>query len=77
MTQKLSNGNVLLLPMNNRICQQGRKGRSRGSARWTAAALVLVLFLFGVATSAQAAWYDSNWQYRKKLTIDYKKLGRH
>ena len=37
--------------------------------------LIVVVALVGIATSAQAAWYDSNWQYRKKLTIDYTKVG--
>jgi hypothetical protein len=37
--------------------------------------LILILALFGIATSVEAAWYDSNWQYRKKLTIDYTKVG--
>jgi hypothetical protein len=40
-----------------------------------AAALIAVLALFSFATSAQAAWYNSNWQYRKVLTIDYTKVG--
>jgi hypothetical protein len=61
--------------MNNKICQQGRKVHSRGSVGWVATALIAVLALFSVATSAQAAWYDSNWQYRKMLTIDYTKVG--
>ena len=75
MTQELANGDVFLLPMKNKKCQQGRKSHSCGRVGWTVAALVVVLTLFGIATSAHAAWYNSNWQYRKKLTIDYNEVG--
>jgi hypothetical protein len=34
-----------------------------------------VVFCFLSTVSAYADWYDSNWQYRKKLTIDYTKVG--
>jgi hypothetical protein len=64
-----------LLPIKNKICQQGKERYSRCRKRWIAAALIALLALFSFATSAQAAWYDSNWQYRKKLTIDYTKVG--
>ena len=73
--QEPANGDVCLLPVKNKICQQGRKVRSRSSIGWIAAALIAVLALFSATTSAQAAWYDSNWQYRKVLTIDYTKVG--
>ena len=55
MTQELSNGAVCLLPMNHKICQQGRKVRSRARLGWIAAALIAVLALFSVSISAQAA----------------------
>jgi hypothetical protein len=35
-----------MLPMNNSICHQWRKDRSRGSVRWIAAALITVVVLF-------------------------------
>ena len=55
MTQEIANGEVFLLPSNNKISRQGRKHHSRGRLRRTAAALVVILALFGAATSAQAA----------------------
>ena len=33
-------------------------------------AALLIVVLSALAADAQAAWYDSNWQYRKALTID-------
>jgi hypothetical protein len=52
MTQELSTADVWMLPMNNRICQQGRKSHSRGSLRWIAAALIAVLALLSVTAPA-------------------------
>jgi hypothetical protein len=75
MTQKLANRGVRLLPMNNKTCHQGRKVHSPRRVGWIAAALIAVLALLSVATPAQAAWYNSSWLYRKKLTIDYTKVG--
>jgi len=46
----------------------------RGAGR-IVAALLAVLALLSVATPAQAAWYNSSWQYRKALTIDYTRVG--
>jgi hypothetical protein len=37
--------------------------------------LLAVIFCFLNATATHAAWYNSNWQYRKKLTIDSTKVG--
>jgi subtilisin-like proprotein convertase family protein len=58
MTQELANGDASLLPMNNR-CQQRRKGRSRGRVGWIAGALIAVMALFSLATSAQAVTYSN------------------
>jgi hypothetical protein len=69
MTQELANGDVFLLPMNNKRSQQERKRHGRGSARWIVSALTAFKALFSIATSAQAAWYNSKWQYRKKPNI--------
>ncbi|HVO82827.1 MAG TPA: DUF2341 domain-containing protein, partial [Syntrophobacteria bacterium] len=38
-------------------------------------ALVALVLLLAFVSSAHAAWYSANWQYRKKLTIDYTKVG--
>ena len=46
MTQERAHGDVCLLPMNSKRCQQGRKGRSRGSVWWIAAALIVMFALF-------------------------------
>jgi hypothetical protein len=46
MRQELANQDVCLLPMNNKICHQGRKVHSLGSVVWIAAALIAVLALF-------------------------------
>ena len=75
MIPELSNGDVCLLIVKNKICQQGIKVRGRSSIGRIAVALIAVLVVFSATTSAQAAWYDSNWQYRKVLTIDYTKVG--
>jgi len=47
MTQELPNGDVCLLPMNNEICQQGRKVHSPGRVGWIAGALIAVVAFFG------------------------------
>jgi hypothetical protein len=75
VSKKKATEGMSLLPIKNKICQQGKERYSRCRKRWIAAALIALLALFSFATSAQAAWYDSNWQYRKKLTIDYTKVG--
>jgi len=37
--------------------------------------LVALVVVFAFVSSAHAAWYSANWTYRKKLTIDYTKVG--
>jgi hypothetical protein len=69
MTQQLANNDVFMLPMNNKIFQQGKNSHCCGRVRWIAAALIAVLAIFSVGTSAHATWYNSSWQYRKKPNI--------
>ncbi|MCH6583286.1 MAG: DUF2341 domain-containing protein, partial [Proteobacteria bacterium] len=53
-------------------------GRARGRARafaWLRRISLLVLAtLVFTPLVVQAAWYDNNWQYRKKITIDFTKV---
>ena len=41
------------------------------SVRVACAAFIAALSVIMIVSDAQAAWYNSNWQYRKMLTIDY------
>ena len=34
-----------------------------------------LMMLFILTSAAQAAWFNSSWQYRKKLTIDNTKVS--
>jgi hypothetical protein len=50
--------------------------RSLRITRVTVASILAAIFCFLWTAAADAAgWYNSNWQYRKKLTIDYTKVG--
>ncbi len=50
------------------------RGRARAFA-WLRRISLLVLFtLVFTPLVVQAAWYDNNWQYRKKITIDFTKV---
>jgi hypothetical protein len=42
--------------------------------RGLAGLLGLMLFLAS-ASSVHAVWYNANWQYRERLTIDYTKVA--
>ncbi len=42
---------------------------------WLSCALTIGLVTLFAASAADAAWYNASWQYRKKLTIDYTKVG--
>jgi hypothetical protein len=46
-----------------------------GIARIGVILFLAAVFCFLSVVSVHAAWYNSNWQYRKKLTIDYTKVG--
>jgi len=37
----------------------------------TAAACLMVLTLFPIASASSDAWWDTNWQYRKEIIVDY------
>ena len=55
----------------------GVKTRNRGReiTRIILFNLLAAIFCLLNITAAHAAWYNSSWQYRKKLTIDYTKVG--
>jgi hypothetical protein len=69
MTQQLANKDEFMLPMNNKIFQQGKKSHSCSRVRWIAEAPIAVLAPLSVTAPAQIAWYNSSWQYRKKPNI--------
>jgi len=69
MTHKLANKNVFMLPINNKIFQQGKKSHCCGRVRSIGAVLIAVLALLSVTTTVQIAWYNSSWQYSKKPNI--------
>jgi hypothetical protein len=46
MTQQLANKVLFMMPMNNKICQQARKGHIRSRVLWIAAALIVMIALF-------------------------------
>ena len=69
MAQQLTNNDVFMLPMNNKIFQQGKKSHSCSRVGSIAAVLIAVLALFNVTTTVQIAWYNSSWQYSKKPNI--------
>ncbi|HVO83685.1 MAG TPA: DUF2341 domain-containing protein, partial [Syntrophobacteria bacterium] len=48
---------------------------SGGKAIFAIAVLAALVSLLAFASPVHAAWYNANWTYRKKLTIDYTKVG--
>ena len=51
------------------------KDRGGKITRLIVITLLAAIFCLLNVTAADAAWYNSNWQYRKRLTIDCTKVG--